>query len=74
MLAVVDVVGTNPTDFKVSIPRELFQGLTDITPHSFVATELGKRFLVVSPTDILARSNSPIVLTVNWTSGLGLMR
>jgi eukaryotic-like serine/threonine-protein kinase len=71
-LSVADVVSVRPAEFKVSIPKQLFQGLTDISPHNFAVADLGQRFLVVTLPGVVRPDTSSIVVTLNWTSGLGL--
>jgi hypothetical protein len=73
-LTVVDVLPSPGGEFKRSVPLELFSGLVNIIPHNFDVADLGRRFLVVrSPRPALQRVQ-PIVVTVNWTSGLPVAR
>jgi len=73
-LTVVDVLPSPGGEFKRSVPLELFSGLVNIIPHNFDVADLGRRFLVVrSPRPALQRVQ-PIVVTVNWTSGLPVVR
>jgi hypothetical protein len=73
-LTVVDVLPPSPGgEFKAAVSLELFPGLVNITPHNFDVADLGRRFLVVrSPQP--AQEVPPIVVTVNWTSGLPVAR
>ena len=73
-LNVVEVLPARPPEFKVGIPKPLSQGLLDIAPHNFAVADQGQRFLLVTARGSLASAALPIVVTMNWTSGLGLGR
>ena len=72
-LSVVDVLPSPDGAFKASEPRELFSGLLNLPPHTYDVADLGRRFLVVL-TPPSANQGAPIVVTVNWTSGLPVAR
>ena len=74
MLSVVDVLPSPDGAFKASVTRELFSGLLNIPPHSYDVTDLGRRFLVMLTTPSAIQGIPPIVVTVNWTSGLPVAR
>lgn len=73
ILSVVDVLPSPDGEFKASVPRELFPGVMNIPPHSYDVADLGRRFIVVM-TNPAAIQRAPIVVTVNWTSGLPVAR
>jgi Tol biopolymer transport system component len=73
-LNVVDVTSTTDGLFKASLPRRMFGGLLDLPPHNFDVADGGRRFLVVTTPQEATQVAAPIVITVNWTSGLRLAR
>ena len=65
----VDLSGTVPGgEFKAGTPRRLFTGLRAIGLHNYDVSPDGRRFLVV--TQGLETSSSPIVVVLNWKSGV----
>ena len=69
-LMAVDLKGTVPGgQFKASAPRQIFTGLRALPPHNFDLSPDGKRFLVVSNSD-LSGAPTPIVVVLNWKQGL----
>ena len=69
-LMAVDLTGTVPGGtFKAGVPERLFSGLLNIPPHNYDVTPGGRRFLVVgTPTTL--HGTAPIVVVLNWMSGL----
>ena len=70
-MMVVDLGGTVPGgEFKAGAPQELFFALQGgIPPHNYDLAPGGRRFLVVTQQN-LAGGPAPIVVVLNWTSGL----
>ena len=69
-LMAVDLTGTLPGGpFKAGTPQELFSGLSNLPPHNYDVTPGGQRFLVIAATN-LAAGPSPIVVVLNWKTGL----
>jgi eukaryotic-like serine/threonine-protein kinase len=74
-LTVVDIQPSpQGGEFRPGVPLGLFQGLVNITPHNFDVADLGRRFLVVTSPQSTLQGVPPIVVTVNWTSGLPVAR
>ena len=46
----------------------MFRGLMRLAPHSYDVTPEGRRFLLVAAPTL--SDAAPIVVVVNWTSGL----
>jgi Tol biopolymer transport system component/tRNA A-37 threonylcarbamoyl transferase component Bud32 len=68
-LMAVDVSGTiRGGEFKAGTPRELFTGLRGLGGHAFDVAPDGRRFIVIS--EGLETSSAPIVVVLNWMSGL----
>ena len=67
-LMVLDVGGTAGAEFKPGTPRELFTGLRGLGGHNFDVSPDGQRFLVI--TEGLETSSAPIVVVLNWMSGI----
>lgn len=68
-LMAVDLTGTVPGGaFKAGAPQRLFLGLQNLPPHNYDVTSGGRRFLVVSMPSIM--EGSPIVVVLNWMTGL----
>jgi Tol biopolymer transport system component len=67
-LMAVDVSGTAGAEFKPGPPREIFMGLRGLGGHNFDVTPDGRRFIVIS--EGLETSSAPIVVVLNWMSGL----
>jgi Tol biopolymer transport system component/tRNA A-37 threonylcarbamoyl transferase component Bud32 len=68
-LMAVDVTGTAPGGgFKAGTPRELFSGLRGLGGHNFDVSPDGRRFIVIS--EGLETSSAPIVVVLNWMSGI----
>jgi len=66
----VDLTGTMPGGpFKAGTPQELFPGLSNLPPHNYDITPGGQRFLVLAATN-LAAGPAPIVVVMNWKTGL----
>lgn len=67
----VDLTGTVAGgQFKAGTPQELFAGLLGgLNPHNYDITPGGQRFLVLAATN-LAAGPSPIVVVLNWKTGL----
>ena len=76
MLSAVDVSVGPDGDFKAGRPRQLFFGLLNLPPHNFDVEPGGSTFLSVRGQEAALQggANSPIVLTVNWQTGLPLSR
>ena len=70
-MTAVELIGTQPGgEFKAGAPQELFRGLMGgLPPHNYDVTPGGRRFLIVSAQDLEA-GPPPIVVVMNWTSGL----
>jgi hypothetical protein len=69
-LTSVDLAGTLPGGvFEAGVPRPLFRGLQNLPPHNYDVTPGGQRFLVLSAPNLLEGS-APIVVVLNWMSGL----
>ena len=67
-LMAVDVSGTVAGEFKPGTPRELFTALRGLGGHNFDVSPDGRRFIVIS--EGLETSSAPIVVVLNWMSGL----
>ena len=69
-LLAVDLSGTVPGgQFKAGTPQELFPGLSNLPPHNYDVTPGGQRFLVLAEGNLGAGA-SPIVVVLNWKTGL----
>ena len=70
-LTAVDLTGTVPGgEFKAGTPQELFDGLLGgFPPHNYDVTPGGRRFLLLAAQN-LATGPTPIVVVLNWKSGL----
>jgi TolB protein len=69
-LMAVDLTGTVPGGaFKAGAPQRLFIGLQNLPPHNYDVTSGGRRFLVLS-TGSVADGPTPIVVVLNWMTGL----
>lgn len=67
----VDLAGTvADREFKAGAPRQLFTGLQSLPPHNYDLTPKGDRFLVDTNRDLSASGAAPIVVVLNWKSGL----
>jgi hypothetical protein len=65
----VEVSGAGPGgEFRAGTPRELFTALRGIGVHNFDVSPDGRRFLVI--TEGLETSSAPIVVVLNWMSGI----
>jgi hypothetical protein len=70
-LMAVDLTGTVAgREFKAGIPRQMVTGLVPLNPHNYDLSPGGDRFLVVTNRDLSASQDAPIVVVVNWKSGL----
>jgi Tol biopolymer transport system component len=68
-LMAVDVSGANSGgEFRAGTPRQLFTALRGIGVHNFDVSPDGRRFMVV--TEGLETSSAPIVVVLNWMSGI----
>ena len=65
----VDVSLTGSGDeFRAGTPRELLTALRGVGVHNFDVSPDGQRFLVIS--EGLETSSAPIVVVLNWMSGI----
>jgi Tol biopolymer transport system component len=67
----VDLAGTVAgREFKAGAPRQLFTGLLAFAPHNYDLSPRGDRFLVDTSRDLTIAASPPIVVVLNWKSGL----
>jgi hypothetical protein len=55
-------------ELRAGTPRELFDALRALGVHNFDISPDGRRFLVI--TERLETRNAPVVVTLNWMSGI----
>ena len=69
-LMAVDLSGTVPgREFKAGAPQEVFTALVGGQTHNLDISPDGRRFLLVT-TQNQAAGSTPIVIVLNWTSGI----
>jgi Tol biopolymer transport system component len=67
----VDLAGTVAgREFKAGAPRQLFTGLQGLLPHNYDLSPKGDRFLVDTNRDLSSTAAAPIVVVLNWKTGL----
>ncbi len=74
-MAAVRVTGLGSGgEFKPGAPAPLFNGLAALPPHNFDVADAGQRFLVLLAPGAVTGEAAPIIVVVNWKSGLPLGR
>ncbi len=66
-----DLTGTVPgSDFKAGTPQSLFTGLVNFGRNNYEVLPGGRRFLVLGQSQQTAGGPPPIVVVLNWKSGV----